>query len=521
MNRLALKFLSNNSTAELFESHFFSPIVSRELRCTRGRQSFTENVEGTFLWSSAVMSMCALLLKAKTAHLIRTDENGWSQEAGLSSDSSDWATSIDFALSKKPRWLLDMFGVDSTGQPITKRLFIRMNPERKRSGPVWVSVNPQFLDPSYLSIFLDGTELKTVEQIRSLLNMIGFPDVKGAKNRLLQPLVMASPLATPNQRSTLFRMIKREVLCGLNDTAVFSSASTKATLSFLSNHNLFQHIGGRPSHLLGDLDLGLSDSGRLGLGMTEAWMSKQLRSRKPIRILCGVGAVTSLCIFRYLTSVKGYNFEVSHNFSSSQDITHSLRSTGRDEPVDGVLMALCCSVRLCCGRSSFSPLVMMPITTHAEVSRGKDVARYLFLTDVVTGSHFHLDDERHSLAYQPRVESLPFAGLEKELAKHSDARAILFWPYYEYAHGGNEWTINEAFNRVPAYELVTLCVNQRISRDTKLALAINIAIRDAWLTLRTHPLILDQMIVALLDDPKFVSAFNRLGPTPLNQAVGI
>jgi hypothetical protein len=511
MHRMSLKFLSNDSSAELFESEFSCSLVGRILRCARGRQAFADSLEGTFQWTSAVQSMSAAAIKCKLADLTGAGP----QAAALCSDSTSWALSLDFALSKKPRWLLDMFGVDSSGMPIIKRLFIRMNPEKKRPGPAWVSINPAFLNPSNIAIFLDGVEVTTLSELNSLLKLIGLEGEPSSDRESGSSVVYM-----PKPRSTLFAMIKREVLCGLNDTAVFSSASTKATLSLLANHNLFRHIGGKPSHLLGDLDLGLSDSARLGLGMPETWMSKQLCSKKPIRILSGVGAVTSLCIFRYLTSVKGYNFEVSHNFSSSQDIIHSLRSSGKDELVDGVLMAFCCSVRLCQGRSSFSPLVMMPITTHAEVSRGKDVARYLFLTDVVTGSHFHLDDELHSLGYQPRVEPLPFAGLEKELAKHSDARSILFWPYYEYASGRNEWMINEAFSRVPAYELVTLCVNHRISRDSKLALAINIAIRDAWLTLRTNPVVVDRMIISLLDDPKFVSAFSRLGPDPIKQAVG-
>ncbi|MEY4667962.1 MAG: hypothetical protein RL518_661 [Pseudomonadota bacterium] len=459
--------------------------------------------------------MSAVAIKSKIAGLTRTTPQAWPQEAGLCSDTTSWALSLDFALSKKPRWLLDMFGVDQSGAPIIKRLFIRMNPEKKRPGPAWVSMNPAFLDPKNIGIFLDGVEVIREPELRMLLKLIGLGDEASLPKKGARQVVHL-----PKRPRSLFDMIKREVLCGLNDTAVFSSAATKTTLSFLANHNLFQHIGGRPNHLLGDLDLGLTDSARLGLGMPESWMLKQLCSKKPIRILCGVGAVTSLCIFRYLTSVKGYNFEVSHNFSSSQDIIHSLRSKGKDDLVDGVLMAFCCSVRLCQGRSSFSPLVMMPITTHAELSRGKDVARYLFLTDVVTGSHFHLDDERQALEYQPKVEPLPFAGLEKELAKHSDARAVLFWPYYEYASGKNEWKINESFRRVPAYELVNLCVNQRISRDAKLALAINIAIRDAWLTLRTNPALVDRMIVALIDDPKFFSAFSRLGPDSMMRAVG-
>lgn len=173
MNRMSLKFLSNDSCAELFESEFSCSLVGRNLRCVRGRQAFTDSVEGTFVWSSAVQSMSAVVIKSKIAELTRTSPQAWPQAAGLCSDSTSWALSLDFALFKKPRWLLDMFGVDSLGTPIIKRLFIRMNPEKKRPGPSWVSINPAFLDPRNIAIFLDGIEVTTAPELTALLKLIG------------------------------------------------------------------------------------------------------------------------------------------------------------------------------------------------------------------------------------------------------------------------------------------------------------------------------------------------------------
>lgn len=176
MNRMALKFLSNDSRAELFESEFSSPLVGRILRCARGRQAFTESVEGTFQWTAAVQSLSAVTIKSKIAGLTRTSPEAWPQTAGLCSDSTPWALSLDFALSKKPRWLLDMFGMDSAGTPIIKRLFIRMNSEKKRPGPSWVSINPAFLEPRNIAILLDGVEVTTASELNALLKLIGLGD---------------------------------------------------------------------------------------------------------------------------------------------------------------------------------------------------------------------------------------------------------------------------------------------------------------------------------------------------------
>lgn len=196
MNRMSLKFLRNDSSAELFESEFSSSLVGRTLRCARGRYAFTECLEGTFLWTSAVQSMSAVAIKSKIAGLTRTTPQAWPQAAGLCSDATSWALSLDFALSKKPRWLLDMFGVDQTGAPIIKRLFIRMNPEKKRPGPVWVSINPAFLDPSNIAIFLDGVEVTTLSELNTLLRLIGLEGEVSSERESRSGVVKLVPKGT-------------------------------------------------------------------------------------------------------------------------------------------------------------------------------------------------------------------------------------------------------------------------------------------------------------------------------------
>ena len=502
--RLCLQFKTQGSSCYLDRTSFSHPLLEKTLEAQRG--TITPKGIGTFAWSRAVQALSLLCVQSKLAH-----SEGIPTSA-LSGDAGTLAASLDSAISKQPSWVYQMFGSDTAGISMLRRLVTRVNPERKRPGPVEISLKPDLMAAT--EIIVNGRVYDDVEDLRPLAQLLH--DDSPAQV-LAFPGVVSPP--SPASPGWLLEVLRREVFHGLNDTATFSAAATHNLLSHLTQYRPFQTIGGQASHLLGDLDLQLSDSARLGLGMQDNWISKQLSRTLPIRILCGVGAVTSLCIFRYLTTVKGYNLEISHNFSSSQDIVHTLRVQGDDEPVDGVVMALCCSVRLCQGRSSFSPLAMMPVTTHAQLSRGSDIERYLFLTDVVTGSHFHLEDDLSSLDYRPKVEALPFAGLVEELANYSDARTVLFWPYYLYASNRNDWVLDAAFKRTPAYELVTLCVGKRISRDTKLSLALNVAIRDAWLTLRANTDIRERMIAELLNDTQFLSAFGRLGPQPLRQAI--
>jgi hypothetical protein len=51
-----------------------------------------------------------------------------------------------------------------------------MNPEKKRQGPCWVSLNPAFLQPENIQIVLDGTQVCDVVVLSALLRRIGLED---------------------------------------------------------------------------------------------------------------------------------------------------------------------------------------------------------------------------------------------------------------------------------------------------------------------------------------------------------
>lgn len=224
MNRLSLQFISNGTSAELCESEFSSPILGRSLRCIRGRQAFTDSIEGTFQWTSAVQSLSAVVIKAKIAGLSLASTNAWPQSAGLSSDLTSWALTLDFALSKKPRWLLDMFGVDRAGSPLVKRLFTRMNPERKRPGPCWVAVSPAFLAPKNISIFLDGGELRTELELANLLKLIGLVTPSSPERAVAPRVLQLAPKITSRQTS-------------------LSTAPTRAVLAPFLDHYILELAG--------------------------------------------------------------------------------------------------------------------------------------------------------------------------------------------------------------------------------------------------------------------------------------
>jgi hypothetical protein len=78
------------------------------------------------------------------------------------------AASLDYALSKRPAWLLDVFGVTSKGDPNALRLFQRRNGCRKLPGPVLIRFNPHILEPENIQIYLHGRLLSENSDLQDL-----------------------------------------------------------------------------------------------------------------------------------------------------------------------------------------------------------------------------------------------------------------------------------------------------------------------------------------------------------------
>ena len=172
MTSVLLQFLAEGGAPQLVATKFSSALLERELVCLRGKVPVGTTSAGSFLWSAGVVGASAAFVKAKLAFAMDASRDDWMNAAGLNSEKSNPAISLDYALSKQPNWLLDMFGSDSRGFPLIKRIFLRSNPERKRIGPVVVAINPAFLNPSQIKIEVDGQPIEDVSSLAEILNHI-------------------------------------------------------------------------------------------------------------------------------------------------------------------------------------------------------------------------------------------------------------------------------------------------------------------------------------------------------------
>jgi hypothetical protein len=144
MRELKLCFESG----QLTEVEFRDPFNEVTRRSIRGKCSGAFRFAGSFQWTSAVRGLALLCVRACAG----------SEEPILVGGSGTLAASLDYAISKQPLWLTELFGCDQAGICLARRVFLRTNSERKRPGPTIVTINNSYLPTSAISIALSGHE---------------------------------------------------------------------------------------------------------------------------------------------------------------------------------------------------------------------------------------------------------------------------------------------------------------------------------------------------------------------------
>ena len=134
--------------------------------CVRGKTAGAYRGVGTFHWSSGVRAMACLFLRA-----MLVDEAA-RLEPMLSGGAKSMAASLDYALTKQPSWIVDMFGISSNGKTHARRLFRVTNSHRKRGGPVSVSLNLYVCPKERIEVVLDGRLIDSSETLRIMLEAI-------------------------------------------------------------------------------------------------------------------------------------------------------------------------------------------------------------------------------------------------------------------------------------------------------------------------------------------------------------
>ncbi len=158
---------------ELVKTEVHIAGIARTLSCIRGKTPGAYVSYGSFQWTSGVRGVCSAFLRFVLS------EEGDRGDYCLVGGRGSLAASLDYALSKGPAWLGEMFGYGIGGSQLARRIFKITNPNRKRPGPVAISVNKDVVSTDQIQIYWDKKLVTDSTQLYAMLVGIEEQGVEG------------------------------------------------------------------------------------------------------------------------------------------------------------------------------------------------------------------------------------------------------------------------------------------------------------------------------------------------------
>jgi hypothetical protein len=156
-------YFEGTKRIELVKTEFKAKEAISPRACVRGKTAGAFTSCGSFQWTSAVRAVCAVAIRYALS------ESNDKVDYFLIGGHGSLASSLDYALSKEPTWITDMFGTLHSGAPYAKRLFKVTNPNRKRPGPVAVAINRSRLSGEDLKVFWNGQLARNANDLYTIL----------------------------------------------------------------------------------------------------------------------------------------------------------------------------------------------------------------------------------------------------------------------------------------------------------------------------------------------------------------
>ena len=441
----------------------------------------------SFQWTAAVQALAFFLAKCCEAAY-----RGCAC-AYLEGYPGSWAGALDNALSKQPRWLVDMFGVDEDGLSLLRRLVMRSNSSCKHYGPVRIAAAKCLLDPATISIHHGQKHLLSHHEISALVQSIerGDADQTGARE---------SVRCDPSHHD-LVNIYRREAIRMLWHTEIFDPIAYACTLEKIQHSPLYRGIAGTRA-LVPHEDLRLAKKG--ALLPTSPRHEALTRIGRELTVAAPFAAAGTLAIFGQLMN-EDLPFRLDYRFPHAIAIRRAISEMLFVRAPDLIVLGTgpAASILGDRRRSEYQPLMLLPALSHRVLLRPADGASdrasfrgdlYL-LKDEPSSPAFCLDAlytckffERRKIATHHAEPQAAYA-----LFGHSEARgaSLDFFPYYILQERLNALhTATEDY--LPGMlQPMVLFVHSRIADDIELTTAIRLFVRCAWKKLRYYPELLD------------------------------
>lgn len=465
MAKLSLYFAGGGKSLALYETSFEAESLDDPLHCLRS-QTLQAGGRGNFRWSSAVRALAVLFVRARSLQCLSADI---SEEPLLQGTAQSLAASLDYAISKQPNWILDMFGVDRHGRSFLRKLLVRVNPERKRPGPVQLFLSPWAKSNLTIEVSVNSLKVEAKESLDAIAQLIEEGDSDTLDSRKINskrdinfsehlrafsektststaalpsdvaqdhtpPLPPApalhaylhheklkGPLSAPfsevSWHDWLFSIYRDEVRHALADTEIFVQQKQSLRIQQLLDNPSFQQLTGGEVPLVSEMDFNLSSSYRFGVIEDKEALRSELCADQPIRFVISPAHASTFAIVQYLKLVKGYHIELSFQYAHSVEMVgHALNESFAELPdICSLTIATVATLLRERKRSAYQPYLLMPKISHGILtpsisSSKKRTAQdgcYLFMSQIPATESFYYDKlRRDGYLHSPNTTSM-------------------------------------------------------------------------------------------------------------------
>lgn len=495
--------------AELYRVEFSHPLLKEKRIAKRGKGFDSAITEFSFQWTGAVRALAWLLVTDAAA-----DIDGAECRPLLSGDKGSPAASLDYAISKQPRWVEDIFGADARGRSLIRRITTRSNPERKRSGPVTIQISSK--SSLRIEVFLEGVRLEKSERLEQLAKAV--LDIRSSR------VDLAGLGESPVRKDIvsleyLERIYFEELTRMLSSVQVFNRSGLKNECKKINDRPSVKKRAKSDLVFSSSIDTGLSGSARLGLGVSEAQLLSAVNREEPLYCIVSLITTSSLILFEYLRQEKGYNLAIEYEWAYTDEVRKAwLKGSFKKEPdiiVHGIGPVV--TMQTDNQRYSYQPLMLLPNISHAIVtpkSATSDLTngRYLLLSDDVTTPLFCFEElVQHGYIRKNQValENIePDESLGFLQQNDPDLRMLMFFPHYRLLSefgGGKSFELPKEVHQ----KEVVLMAHEGLIADKERAIALDIAIRNAWLELKADRVARANIVRRVVRDPRYLNTLIR------------
>jgi hypothetical protein len=500
MNTLRLSFQSVEAP-ELTMVEYVSAMGEKRISL-RGKSGNASSDYCSFQWTSAVKALTCLCLRASVLGV---------EKASINGEANSLASALDYALSKPPQWLIEMFGLDSRGEPFSKRLFKRINPERKRAGPVSINLNPNLFKDSGVEVFYAGGKLQDKNELKALYYSV-LDSIKVKDDELGS---QAEELDLEDS-SFYQKIYEEEIRRSLLSAKVFSPNWTSSFVKKLTTDPLFLKVNNPHPDLLNVLTAKDCSSARLGIGDPSHLINicSSMPRIKVYTSLCGTGFIA---LNEYLKNVLNIPIDLHFYYPYGVEVVDQVRPLANEADYVICLSGLGPTAEFFSNPSKgYTPFMFGPTMSHRMVRRkGSDSAvkngDYLFVSDNPTSAMFCFD----ALIREGKIDrnNIKIHHSEPEdsilsLNSNPDVKALLWFPHYEIlSHLGGVEIIDQESEPYPQSTIIfankTLIKNRYIFENIKLLY------RHAWLQMIEDRSYMSQIGKIILSNKSFIRFINR------------